>query len=62
MRDAIYELATQAKLSPTLEPPHLVDSTFQRPADVFLPSLPLGKSTCLDVGVIYPLQSSHLQH
>ena len=62
IRDAICELASQAKLSPTLEPPHLVDSTFQRPADVFLPSFPLGKSTCLDVGIVYPLQSGHLRH
>ena len=45
-----------AALSPRQEVPSLFPGSSSRPADIFLPSWPMGRPTAMDVTVISPLQ------
>ena len=62
VRDAVHELASKAKLGPKLKKQYLVEDSAIRPADIWVPSFPVGVDTCLDVGVVYPLQKQHVRH
>ena len=58
LRDALFQTAVQASLSPAREERALIPGGEVRPADVFLPSWSNGRDTALDVTVVSPLQQS----
>ena len=60
LRDAIYETAVAAGLSPTKEGRFLLPGTDRRPADVFVPRWAGGLDAALDVTVVTPLQHATL--
>ena len=57
IRDALFEAAQSAALSPTREAPGLIADSRSRPADILLPTWHRGRPAALDVHVISPLQS-----
>ena len=61
LRDALFQTAQQAVLSPRREELFLIPGGLQRPADVFIPNWTAGCDTALDVTVISPLQKSEVR-
>ena len=59
LRDAIYEQARQAGLSPVKEARSLISSSQSRPGDIFIPNW-RGRQTAFDVAVTSPLSQSAL--
>jgi len=58
LRDAIYNTAVQACLSPTREDKALIPGSDARPADVLIPNWSGGRDTAMDVTVVNPLQAA----
>ena len=64
LRDAIYQAAQQAVLSPTREERYLLSQQgreLERPGDVLIPNWTSGMDTALDITVISPLQASEVK-
>jgi len=58
LRDLLFQISSQAALSPVREERALLPVKDSRPADVFLPSWFQGLDTALDVTVVSPLQQA----
>ena len=56
LRDMLFQVCSQAALSPVKEERALIPGREARPADVLLPSWHQGQDTALDVTVVSPLQ------
>ena len=56
LRDAVFNTAASAALSPVKEGQFLLPGVGRRPADVYIPSWAGGRDAALDVTVINPLQ------
>ena len=60
LRTTLFELATQAGLTPSLEPRNLLRVNQERPADVYVHNLINGTDACLDVAVTSSQQQKYL--
>ena len=58
LRDALFNVAAEAGLSPVKEGRGLLPGTGRRPADIFIRSWAGGRDAALDVTVIHPLQNA----
>lgn len=58
VRDIIADRAKAANLSPRTEVEGLIAGNRGRPADILIPSFPVGRDTIIDVTVVNPLQSN----
>ena len=60
LRDILYYFCSLAAWGPAKEVPHILPSSLERPADIFVPNFSLGKDLVLDAAVTCPLQHKHL--
>ena len=58
LRDAIYETAVAAALSPVKEGRFLIPGSDRRPADILLPYWSSGRDVALDITVVNPIQQA----
>ena len=61
LRDALFDTAVSAGLSPTKEAPGLLPGSARKPGDVFLPHWSGGLDAALDVTITHPLQNQTVE-